>query len=59
MTRKDFEAIAQVIRRQVDEAVREQADTWPLLSVAVGLADDFVERFDRFDRARFLTACGF
>jgi len=61
MIREDFDVIAEVIKRELDETVQRQGDTWPLVGVAHGLADDFVERFDakRFDRARFLTACGF
>jgi hypothetical protein len=63
MSRRDYEAVA--------AALREQVDAWPsnggevveiiravLANTAEGLADAFEEDNERFDRERFLSACG-
>jgi hypothetical protein len=62
MTKKDYIKIAQVIRtnveycRRYDEPVGRYHD---LTSVAIDLADRvFAPGNPRFDRARFLKACG-
>lgn len=56
MTKKDFEAIAEVIRE-----VRhgENCSSYSDVSEAIarGLADVCAENNGRFDRARFLRAC--
>ena len=55
MTRKDFEAIASAIRTAVgvDSAWTDAAE-----SIASELADYLATTNPRFDRARFLKACG-
>jgi hypothetical protein len=56
MTKKDYELIARSIfvdRDTLDETQKETADF-----IACGLADQFQAMNPRFDRARFLTACG-
>lgn len=66
MSKRHFEAIARIIRTQV-EAIEQSGD--PKSSqysrtvasgiefVARGLADAFASENPRFDRARFLQAC--
>lgn len=55
MTKKDFELIAQAIEAVVR---RYPVDVLPLLRVASSVADSLAEDNPKFDRARFLTACG-
>jgi len=52
MTRKDYQLIAGVLK---DSQVRNQTAT---LALTVRLADALALENPRFDRARFLTACG-
>jgi len=64
MTRKHFEAVARAIREEVDSldeihTVARVMCRLSLLGVAERLADVFAEESGRFDRDRFLTACGF
>ena len=62
LTRKDFEAVAAVLRRQMAPtegtfAVRtKRRET--ITAVAHGLADVFAADNPRFERRKFLTACG-
>lgn len=58
MTRKDFEAIAAVIRKGCDNAPTYEAIEL-LKQGAEDAADWLATRNPRFDRKRFLTACGF
>jgi hypothetical protein len=56
MTRKDYELIAKSIRvdrETLDKAGQEAADV-----ITLGLADQLLSMNHRFDRLRFLEACG-
>ena len=53
MTRKDFELIAKAIRDQRDQPVPD-----PLDALAYRLASALFNTNPRFDRERFLKACG-
>lgn len=56
MTRKDFEAMAQLIRETyTDSTETEEA----LKNLAERMAAMFKRENPRFNRAIFLTACGF
>lgn len=61
MTRKDYELIAQLIRDQLDAAsndsAKEHAHAY-LGALAKDMAHEFAANNPRFDRARFLKACG-
>jgi hypothetical protein len=52
MTKKDFELIADVIGKAWHGSADTRAD------IANAFADELEETNPRFDRARFLTACG-
>lgn len=58
MTRRDFELIAEVIADQNPGSVNP-----PLTAHLYELAENFANRLQganpRFDRARFMAACGF
>lgn len=56
MTRKDFEAIAAVLRDHIP--VQGEAVDITYLDTAVDLADYFETQNPLFDRARFMSACG-
>lgn len=60
MTRKDFILIASIIKEEYDsyitEEQQEQADAIKYL--AISFADNLMEQNTRFDRVRFLKACG-
>lgn len=60
MTKKDYELIAFPIKRQIDYANRKyNGDRWLTVSViAKDLADLFAQANPRFDRNKFLQACG-
>jgi len=51
MSKKDYELIASAIR-----SVSAMDNVW---AVAKAIADKIMEREPRFDRARFMHACGF
>jgi hypothetical protein len=56
MTRKDYELIARSIRvdrEMLGDMGKAGADT-----IAAGLAEQFATMNPRFDRGRFLDACG-
>jgi hypothetical protein len=56
MTRKDYELIAKSIRvdrETLDKAGQKAADV-----ITLGLADQLLSMNHRFDRLRFLEACG-
>ncbi len=61
MTKKHFEAVAAAIEAQLTEG----RDEWErglnagILRTAQGLAKYYAEQNPRFDRQRFLAACGF
>lgn len=60
MSRKDYEKFARMIRARVD-ATNDQTphEVFDRLEYAAKLAADvFVEDNPRFDKQRFLTACG-
>jgi hypothetical protein len=56
MTRRHFEMIAESIRVTMGQA--NSATRIALTSLAIDLADKFEGENPRFDRQRFLTACG-
>lgn len=63
MTKKDFEAIASIISQHETDFMdcHEQAESAATITrtrIAEDLADLFVEDNPRFDRDRFLAACG-
>lgn len=56
MTRKDYELIAKSIRvdrETLDKVGQKAADV-----ITLGLADQLLSMNHRFDRLRFLEACG-
>lgn len=53
MTKRHFEAIAEVIQNEPD-----CGDEYTARHIAEALATLFAEMNPRFDRARFLRACG-
>lgn len=61
MTKKDFEAIAAIFNRQVtNPTINCLSDAMvALYSNAAMHADYFASVNPRFDRARFMKACGF
>lgn len=63
MTRKDYDMLASAIRETSSLVIpggphRMHADS-ALVNLANRLSDQFEEENPRFDRARFLEACGF
>lgn len=63
MSRKDYEAAAAVIANGVKHAqdntpVQRKAKLYALREVAGGLASMFARDNGRFDRDKFMTACG-
>ena len=54
MTRKDYNLIAEVLRDSLDLIVDDLA----LEALASNFADELALDNPRFDRARFLAACG-
>lgn len=62
MTKKDFEAIARAIKAQVDELPQNAegaAARWTIFDTALNLSVVFLNANPRFDKDRFLKACGF
>jgi hypothetical protein len=59
MTRKDYEAIASVVSYVGDMYQSQQNEYEAILTLAEGLADTLARDNARFDRSRFLEACGF
>lgn len=57
MTKKHFEAIARVLNAEQSDKTGEARDA--LRDVAIRLAAQFNMDNPRFDRDKFLTACGF
>ena len=58
MTRKDYEIIAEVICNLMQDFNNSGSDEVSLSLVAGEMADALQGTNPRFDRARFLTACG-
>ena len=70
MSRKDYEKIANAIKEQADIAAWQQAhpDSWDgnepfgrrmaVIQIAMAVADVMEADNPRFDRNRFMTACG-
>jgi len=64
MTRKDYELIAAAIAGQHSEIPSDEPKVWEsaykcgVTDAARALADALAEDNPRFDRARFLAACG-
>ena len=61
MTRKHFEAIAALIKAEQEQPMYDDlpACREAVKDVALRLASQFNLENPRFDRQRFLTACGF
>lgn len=59
MTRKDFEAFAGIFKRQVTNPTVPAPARIALFATANMQADYFASQNPRFDRQKFLTACGF
>lgn len=53
LTRKDFKAVAEIIRSNRRDGVESTLD-----NAAYELADYFATQNPRFDRSRFMQACG-
>lgn len=59
MTRKDFQLIAQVFRDALDNGqVKTREDCELFCSLSIALANNLQDTNERFDRAKFLEACG-
>ena len=60
MTRKDFEALATAIRdvREIPSVWQNDVALSGVIVAARKIADAYVESNERFDRDRFLRACG-
>lgn len=60
MTRKDYELLAQAVRDALyDPSVQPSTECQRAVRlVACHIADDLADDNDRFDRERFLKACG-
>lgn len=61
MTKKHFEAIARVIlaQRNAEREAGNIGGEYAVARTAMALADEFENLNERFDRKRFMTACGF
>lgn len=58
MTKRDFERIATAFRENLDECSDDPVATLALTRGAWAIADVCAESNTRFDRHRFLVACG-
>lgn len=60
MTKKHFIAIAKIIREQLDDAriYAPASECDAIITTAKNLCNVFADDNPRFDRARFLSACG-
>jgi hypothetical protein len=58
MTKRHFEAIAKILKDARGDAIANSEAPYQVSDVALAMADYFGEENPRFDRARFLTACG-
>ena len=58
LTRKHFKAVAEIIRTSRDVIITYSTNKPAECDVADNLADYFATQNPRFDRERFLAACG-
>ena len=59
MTRKDYELIARELREGMrSHRVSHQAERWTYHEIALRLADALAAENPRFDRDKFILACG-
>ena len=60
MTRKDYVLIAKALKAQMklSETFKEEDGMTSVANIARDLSDSFAIENPRFDRARFLSACG-
>lgn len=58
MSRKDYELIAGAIHAQMDDHEGQTAHQQAITSTAWGLADELEKDNSRFNKIRFLQACG-
>lgn len=63
MTKKDYELIARIFHKNITTTnERENAPIWKSTTIATAMAKQFAEVLgrenDRFDREKFLQACG-
>lgn len=58
MTKKDYEAIARVIARNTRIADGDASRLSAVALIADGIADAMAADNPRFDRRRFVAACG-
>jgi hypothetical protein len=58
MTKKHYEAIASILRKSIQQSYTLGLDNSVEKYIAQYLADYFASENPRFDRVRFLTACG-
>ena len=56
MTKKVFELVAKVLR--LERPNKSEGSNWQWINVVRTFADKFEEENERFDRARFVAACG-
>lgn len=56
-TARDFDAVAKIIDKRWSDSMSDDAEQ-VLLDVAGNLADYFASQNERFDRERFMSACG-
>jgi hypothetical protein len=56
MTRKDYVVIAAALRRSLERS--PLADSTGVIDAALAMADALAGTNPRFDRSRFLKACG-
>ena len=55
-SKRHYQAIADALRKHVGEEVEKVS--YPKVMIVVELADTFEKDNPRFDRARFIEACG-
>lgn len=58
MSKKHYNAIAAAIREEIDSSLPRGARDMAAKRIAVRLCETFMADNPRFDRDRFLTACG-
>jgi len=58
MTKKHFEAIAAILQLSWEEGEEDLYANRAILFIANSLADTFAAENPRFNRSRFLKACG-
>ena len=60
MTRKDYRAVAESIRPQVESGLFQTAEVkFAVGTIVENLCEAFSNDNPRFDRVRFIEACGF